>query len=66
MTTCPYCDDIRIAKIVEWPLHPWHIDCSCGYAWTNSSFCKTKREAKANWERYMQERNRNQMKEPKR
>ena len=67
MTPCPNCDDIRVICLNELPFErAWHITCKCGNAWNWSSACRTKYEAKENWERFMQEWNRNKLKESKR
>lgn len=67
MTPCPKCDDIRIVCLSELPFEKaWHATCKCGNAWNWSSPCRTRREAKENWERLMKEWNRNQNKERKR
>lgn len=66
MTPCPNCDEIQVIKTNDWLNHPWHVTCSCRYAWANSSYFRTKREAKKNWESFMREWDRNQLKEPMR
>lgn len=54
MTTCPMCDDISVVCISEFPFEPaWHVRCKCGWAWTNSSYFRTKKEAKDAWEKQM-------------
>lgn len=63
MTPCPHCDDIWLYQLEN---GYYKANCQCGYAWNRSSPCLTKREVKKNWERYMHEWDRNQMKEPKR
>lgn len=29
----------------------YRVNCKCGYAWFNTKFCKTKREAMESWNR---------------
>ena len=66
MTPCPQCDDIRVVCLNELPFEcAWHVTCKCGNAWNNSSACRTKRETKDNWERYMNAYILNQQKESK-
>lgn len=63
MTSCPKCDDIWLYRLEN---GYWKLNCKCGHAWNWSSACRTKREVKENWERLMDEWDRNQKKEPKR
>ena len=54
MTTCPMCDTIRIVCIDKAPYDKvWHVNCDCGWAWNNSSYTFSKREAHDIWERQM-------------
>lgn len=67
MTTCPMCDDISVKRYEVYSLpdeKPFHVNCKCGWAWQHSSYCLTKAEAKATWERYMRLRALHEKKEP--
>lgn len=64
MTTCPKCDTIKLVYVEAGPFaKQWHLDCACSYAWHKSSFCYSKRKLKRNWERYMNEYEKNHQKE---
>lgn len=66
MTTCPKCDDISVVCITDVPFElGWHVRCKCGWAWANSGYFRSKKEAKLNWEKQMQLRYEYAKAEPK-
>lgn len=65
MTTCPMCDDISVVCISKAPYeYRYHVRCECGWAWANSSFYLTEKEAKQNWEKQMAYREKLAKREP--